>query len=117
MMHGGLNIPNIVVQSMLKNKKQLFNICHINACSIFPRMAYFRKLINGTSLSEICVSESRLNKSHTNHMIQLEGYNIIRSDRTVKNKSIGGGVCIYIKSNFKFKIISKIVVNNNKLVC
>lgn len=100
-MQGCVNIPNIVIRSMLADKTNVLNICHFNACSIYPKIDYIRKIIHGSSISVICVSETWLGKHHTNAMVNIDGFNLVRNDRV---NGRGGGVCIYISTNFNFKV-------------
>lgn len=88
------------------NKKELLNICHINSCSLFSKMSYFRQFFYQTDISIICVSETWFNDSHLDSMVNIDGYNIIRHDRNSTTKVRGGGVCMYIRSDIKFRTMS-----------
>lgn len=113
MMHGGVCIPNVVIRSMLACKENQINIAHINSCSLFPKIAKIRQLFKETCVNVICVSETWLNEAHTDSMIRIDGFNVVRSDRKSNTKKRGGGVCIYIKTEIKFKILNKTALNDN----
>lgn len=58
----------------------------------------------------IAISESWLNPSIRNGTISMDSYRLYRSDRNFKRQHIkkgGGGVCVYIKSEFEVKSIEK----------
>lgn len=48
----------------------------------------------------IAFDEARLDANITDNMISLDGYDIIRKDRS-RN---GGGICIYLRSSINYKI-------------
>ena len=45
----------------------------------------------------LCISETWLHAQLDDKEVSVEGYDIIRKDRTNKR---GGGVCVYVKSSF-----------------
>lgn len=102
-------LPNIVLRSMLVDKHNWINMCHINACSIFPKIAYLRQVVKNTNLNVICISETWLNKTHTNQMVNIPGFNLVRHDRSRSDRARGGGVAIYIKLDLGFSIKYKSV--------
>lgn len=76
----------------------------MNTCSIFPKMPYIKKLISETNIHIICVSETWLNNTHTDAMVGLYGFNLVRHDRSRTDKGRGGGVAIYIRSDLSFTV-------------
>lgn len=68
-------------------------------------------LINGKLGADIvAVSESWLNKSICNKLINMNGYKLIRSDRNFKSKNVrkgGGGVCVFLNDSLRVKCIEK----------
>lgn len=53
----------------------------------------------------ILISETWLKSWHSDGMLSVEGYKLIRNDRNDKKR--GGGVGLLLKSGLKFKVISK----------
>ena len=53
-------------------------------------------MYDNTSNRCLCISETWLHAQLGDKEVSVEGYNIIRKDRTNK---IGGGVCVYVKSS------------------
>lgn len=98
------NIGNVVLRSMLCDKTSSLNVCHMNVCSIFPKLDNLRKIVLNTGLHVICVSETWLNDTHTDQMVSLPGYNLVRNDRSRADKARGGGVAIYIRGDLSYSI-------------
>ena len=61
----------------------------------------------------IAFNETRLDANITDNMINLDGYDIIRKDRS-RN---GGGVCIYLRSSINYKIRDDLVPSELEAVC
>lgn len=99
-------IPNIVLKAMLTSKTTAFNI-HLNACSIFPKINTIRKTVAMLPLNIIAVSETWLTSKHTDQMVSISGYNLIRHDRQRKDVKRGGGVCIYARIGLTLKVLSR----------
>ena len=57
-----------------------------------------REFVISNNIDVFTVSESWLNTTVKNAEIEIEGYKLIRLDRLHKKS---GGVCVYIRSNFK----------------
>lgn len=89
---------------MLHSRKRNLNVCYLNTCSLFPKMSHIRRIIERTNLHVICVSETWLNKSHTDKMVQLDNCNIIRNDRDRTDKVRGGGVALYVRKDLSYAI-------------
>lgn len=92
-----------VLQKTFSNHSSFFNVCHIN-CQSIP--AHYNDLFDSFRSSithAILVSESWLKPQLDTLSYSLPGYILIRNDRTGKG---GGGVGIYLRSDFKYNIIS-----------
>ena len=61
----------------------------------------------------IAFNETRLDANITDNMINLDGYDIVRKDRS-RN---GGGVCIYLRSSINYKIRDDLVPSELEAVC
>lgn len=106
------NIANVVLRSMLCDKPNSINVCHLNACSIFPKISYIREIVRDTNINVICVSETWLNATHSDYMVNIPGFNLVRHDRTRTDKSRGGGVAIYIRSDLGYALLSSSCVGD-----
>lgn len=85
---------------------------HFNAQGLlegqhFEQICFFTKDLQA---DVIAIIESWLNKSHKNGLVNINDFQIFRSDRNFKNKNVkkgGGGVCTYIRKGIKAKCIEK----------
>lgn len=89
-----LNIPNIVMRSVFKNKQSGLNICLINAGSVFPKIDQFRRTFETSNAHLIIVTETWFKSYRSNISIAMEGYEIIKNDRFARRS---GGVAVYIR--------------------
>lgn len=77
-----------------------FRFCSFNAHSLFFHLPTIQLYFNNhNDFHAIFVTETWLNSSIENSMVELPGYNIYRNDRKDR---VGGGVAIYLKHGFKF---------------
>lgn len=102
---GTISVPRIILSCILKQCGSRLNVCHANARSIFRKINFYSDVISHSDVSIFCVSETWLNNSHTDSMIQIPGYRVSRSDRL--NNARGGGVCIFVSNNIKYKVLCK----------
>ena len=56
---------------------------------------------------------ARLESSITDNLIHIEGYDIIRKDRS-RN---GGGVCIYLRSSINYNVRFDLIPSELEAVC
>lgn len=98
-------ITKAVMNSVFRADK--LNICHINVQSLcareFSKFEELKSLFVNSKADIICMSETWLNESIDDSMIQIEGYDLIRNDR---NRH-GGGICVYFRKNLCFKLLKK----------
>ena len=67
-------------------------------------------LLMETNLDILLIVETWLKDVVPDSMIQIEGYNILRSDRDLNSgKQTGGGVCLYIKQNINYKQLDNLI--------
>lgn len=84
-----------------------FGILHINSRSLLPKIDLIKIWIESTNTDIKVLTETWLNKSITNKNISLEGCNVFLCDRLKK----GGGVAIYVKSNFHVTLLSSVSIS------
>ena len=61
----------------------------------------------------IAFNETRLDANITDNMINIDGYDVVRKDRS-RN---GGGVCIYLRSSINYKVRNDLVPTELEAVC
>lgn len=93
-----------------------FNVAHINPGSLKSHLSELNSIIANTEISAICVSETWYLPKHNNKLVSLPGINLIRHERVVNQnnptgKQCGGGVAIYLRDKFNFRILKKSRVN------
>ena len=76
------------------------NFIHLNTRSLLPKLDELRILAANTKVAVIGITESWLDASVTDSEINITDYSILRRDRNRE----GGGVCIYIRNDFIFKL-------------
>ena len=82
-----------------KLKKNSLSVCHWNLNSLsahnFSKLTQLKAYISVYKLDFICLSETYLDSSIPNSLLEIEEYNLIRSDHSYDTKR--GGVCNYFK--------------------
>jgi exonuclease III len=84
----------------------LLKVAHLNIRSLLPKFNDLANYISSNNFDVIALGETWLNNFVEDQVIAIPGYNLLRKDRT----SRGGGVCMYIKNKFNYKICYS---NNN----
>jgi archaellum component FlaF (FlaF/FlaG flagellin family) len=75
-------LTNIVLKSSYRNcDGSSVNYCHMNAGSAVPHIDELNAIFNGTDLHFLCVSETWFKRKHTNKMMAINGFKLVRSDR------------------------------------
>ncbi|XP_075151130.1 uncharacterized protein LOC142225241 [Haematobia irritans] len=104
--------PIINVNSVtdLRLSSNHLNIIHINAQSIAPgnnssKIDEIRLIFSSGVFDIIGVSESWLKIDILDAAVRIDGYRIFRMDRTAGR---GGGVCCFVKTSLKAKVIYKL---------
>lgn len=95
--------------------KNNFNFCHANVQGLLCGSHYdeLKSLVSRNDfVSLFAISESWLRSSNTNKSVNIDNFKVIRSDRKGKpgDRNKGGGVAIYLRKNFRHKIL----LNSNK---
>lgn len=80
-----------------------FNVVHINAQSVPAHHSDLLVSFDSNTVDAILISESFLKPSLPPNLFTLPGFNLIRNDRVGKG---GGGVAIYLRHDFSYKIIN-----------
>ena len=77
----------------------------LNIMSLLKHLAELRVLLNYNCVDLLAINETRLHGSISDQDLKVEGYDMIRSDRTV-NDRFGGGVCFSDQTNTYYAIVS-----------
>lgn len=85
-------------KSVTDANDRCLNFGFLNARSLFCHIDELRIFISFIDIDVLCVVETWLTNRVNDQSIGLNGYNILRYDRTHKR---GGGVCLYYKKCFK----------------
>ena len=88
-------------------KTRGLHFCHLNVNSLLSKVDELRDITNYVKLAILGITESKLGSSVTNAEVNINGYSIIRNDRS-RN---GGGVACYIRNDLHFNI-KKIFLNS-----
>ena len=81
---------------MFKNKGLHFG--HLSINSILPKIEQLRSLLINSNISVLGITETKLDNTVNNEEVEINAYNLIRSDRNRK----GRGIACYIKTNISF---------------
>ena len=80
-------------------KEKGLHFVHLNCNSLCSKIEEIRELVLHSKPHVISFSESKLNETHTNEEVNLDGYKILRQDRTTDS---GGGVICFIRKDVNF---------------
>lgn len=70
-----IHFPNILLKATLNKRKQ-FNVAHLNAQSILPKIDEIRLIFADVNIHAICISETWMKKYILNNTICLSGFNV-----------------------------------------
>ena len=100
------NTPGIVMKSALVRDK--LSVCCMNSQSICARkmskLEELKKIANISNVDVMSISESWLNEKISDDVLNIDNYTVIRNDRLGR---LGGGIIVYIKKHFHFRILEK----------
>ena len=82
-----------------------FKMAFLNNVTLPSKIDEIRHSVCKKNIDLIAFNETRLDQSISDGLINLNGYEVIRKDRS-RN---GGGVCIYIRSSINYKIRSDLI--------
>ena len=72
-----------------------------NPMSLSPKLSEVQELLLRQNVQIGCIVESWLKDHISDSVVNIEGYNIVRKDRSSLDH---GGVCVYIKEDIKYEI-------------
>ena len=90
----------------LKNK--LLSVCHWNLNSLtahnYSKLTQLKAYVSLYKYDFICLSETYLDSTTPDNLLEIDGYNLVRADHPDNIKR--GGVCIYYKVSFPIRVIT-----------
>lgn len=95
------------------SEKRGFKMAFLNVISLPKKFDEINLTISNKSLDILALNETRLDSSIPDGMIHIDGYDVIRKDRSRKD----GGVCIYLRNTIYYHIRQDIVPSGIEAVC
>jgi hypothetical protein len=90
-----------------------FKMAFLNIVSLPKKIDEINFSMSNKFIDLIAFNGTRLDANITDNLINLDGYDIVRKDRS-RN---GGGVCIYLRSSINYKIRDDPVPSELETVC
>ena len=90
-----------------------FKMAFLNIVSLPKRFDEINLTMSNNINDIMSFSETRLNSTITDGMIHIDGYDIIRKDRS-RN---GGGVCIYLRNSINYQIRQDLIPADLEAIC
>ena len=91
-----------------KSKGNTVSVCHWNLNSItahnFSKLTQLKAYISTYKYDFICLSKTFLDSSTPDNLVDIQGYNLVRTDHLDNTKR--GGVCIYYKESLPVRVIN-----------
>ena len=75
----------------------------LNINSLVAHIDELRVILDSTEIDILCINETKLDETISDHEVCLPGFDIVRRDRSVNGRH-GGGVCVYIQSSLNYKV-------------
>ena len=111
-----------------KLKNNSLSVCHWNLNSLsahnFSKLTQMKAYISMYKHDFICLSETYLDSSTPDGLLEIDGYNLVRADHSNNIKRVG--VCIYYKETLPVRVISllylkealllELTYNNKKII-
>nr|CAH7765172.1 unnamed protein product [Callosobruchus chinensis] len=76
---------------------------HLNIQSLVPKLNQLKLFLEEKKFDILAISETWLNDQFSSRDLMMDGYNLIRKDRSFGR---GGGVLLYVFDKFKYDVIA-----------
>ena len=90
-----------------------FKMAFLNIVSLPKKIDEINCSMANKFIDLIAFNETRLDANITDNMINIDGYDVVRKDRS-RN---GGGVCIYLRSSINYRVRNDLVPTELEVVC
>lgn len=87
---------------MANGSTDFLRICHVNCQSLLAHLDKFQSFFKDSGFHVICMSETWLKPSISDHMVSLRTYHIVRQDRIGR---ASGGVAFYLCDQFRARTL------------
>ena len=85
----------------------------LNIVTLPGKIDEIRHIVCNKNIDLIAFNETRLDRSIPDGLIDIDGYEVVRKDRS-RN---GGGVCIYLRNSINFKRRSDLISTELETLC
>ena len=85
----------------------------LNIVTLPGKIDKIRHIVCNKNIDLIALNETRLDRSIPDGLIDIDGYEVVRKDRS-RN---GGGVCIYLRNSINFKVRSDLISTELEAIC
>ena len=79
-------------------------IFHLNIRSLLYKLDQVKLMLMQANIDIMCITETWLNNNISNHELTIQGYKLVRKDRTTKR---GGGIIAYIRNDIDYDEIDE----------
>ena len=97
--------------NILKDTVTNLKIGCLNIRSLSKKLPQLSMFVKKHNFDVFGINETWVDASFNDKDLQINGYDILRKDRNRK----GGGVCIYVKSDLKYKVLTDINCNTESI--
>lgn len=112
---GDINVSSSSAKSKLNSIPigRGFKMAHLNIVSIPKHINEVRISMANQHLDLMAFNETRLDSIISNNEVKIQGYDVVRKDRSRK----GGGVCIYLRNSINYLNRNDLVPVDLEAVC
>ena len=96
--HLGSNDENLDTEKWTNFKKKGLHLSNVNINSLLPKIDEIRHMTKITNAAIVGTGETKLDESILSSEIDIEGYDLLRLDRSRR----GGGVACYVKKSLAY---------------
>ncbi len=88
-------------------------VAHINIRSVFGKLEEIIRILHTGDIDVLCITETWLNRYVNDAMLSIDGYNMIRADRSANSgKQTGGGIMVYYKNDLDVTVMDGFTLCN-----
>ena len=97
----------------LPKQRAWFKMAFLNIVSLPKRFDEINFTMSNKLFDIFSFSETRLDSTITDNMINIDGYDVLRKDRD-RN---GGGVCIYLRNSINYQTRHDLIPRDLEAIC
>ena len=92
-------------------QKRGMHFIHLNINSILPKIDEIRYIAKLTNATVIGLSETKLDNAVLSRDLEIEGYDLVRSDQSQR----GGGVACFVKNSISYNQKPNFCINTERI--